>query len=86
MNIQYWGGGVDLWNNSYANDELVSDSFMSDATVNSERHGEVQSKFKQQSICDNLMEVVGFTSMLHMGQVQTGLAKGIRICQGRYNI
>jgi Diacylglycerol kinase accessory domain. len=35
-------------------------------------------------MCDGMLEVVGFTSMLHMGQVQTGLTQGIKICQGRY--
>ena len=39
--------------------------------------------FRKQSICDGIMEVIGFQSVFHMGQSQAGLAKGIRICQGR---
>jgi len=29
------------------------------------------------------LEVVGFSSILHMGRTQTGLSKPVRICQGR---
>ncbi|KAG7218146.1 hypothetical protein INR49_009047 [Caranx melampygus] len=36
------------------------------------------------SIDDGLLEVVGVTGVVHMGQVQSGLRSGIRIAQGNY--
>ncbi len=90
QNITFWGGGVDLWGKSHSQPSYASDSFFSDSTVVNgaeeetiRRSGHTQEKFKQQSMCDGIIECVGFTSMLHMGQVQTGLTEGIKICQGR---
>ncbi|CBZ51799.1 hypothetical protein NCLIV_015910 [Neospora caninum Liverpool] len=40
-------------------------------------------RWRQQIINDQLIEVVGFKSLFHLGQVQVGLAKPVRICQGR---
>ncbi len=86
QNITHWGGGVELWENSYSAQSLqVSDGFFSDTTTVSESNqtsGVTQEKFKQASYCDGCIEGVGFTSMLQMGQVQAGLAKGLRVCQG----
>lgn len=39
--------------------------------------------WRQQCIHDKLIEVVGFKSLFHLGQVQVGLATPVRICQGR---
>ncbi|KEP61840.1 UNVERIFIED_CONTAM: diacylglycerol kinase, putative [Hammondia hammondi] len=40
-------------------------------------------RWRQQIINDQLIEVVGFKSLFHLGQVQVGLAKPVRLCQGR---
>ncbi|KAF7228712.1 diacylglycerol kinase theta [Nothobranchius furzeri] len=45
---------------------------------------EVEGRFKKPSISDGLLEVVGVTGVVHMGQVQSGLRSGIRIAQGNY--
>ncbi|XP_037833445.1 diacylglycerol kinase theta [Kryptolebias marmoratus] len=45
---------------------------------------EVDSRFRKPSINDGLLEVVGVTGVVHMGQVQSGLRSGIRIAQGTY--
>ncbi|XP_049645659.1 diacylglycerol kinase theta isoform X3 [Suncus etruscus] len=42
------------------------------------------SRFKKPRMDDGLLEVVGVTGVLHMGQVQGGLRSGIRIAQGSY--
>ncbi|XP_018517555.1 diacylglycerol kinase theta isoform X1 [Lates calcarifer] len=45
---------------------------------------EVDGRFGKPSIDDGLLEVVGVTGVVHMGQVQSGLRSGIRIAQGNY--
>ncbi|XP_051944988.1 diacylglycerol kinase theta-like isoform X2 [Xyrauchen texanus] len=42
------------------------------------------SHFRRPSINDGMLEVVGVTGVVHMGQVQSGLRSGIRIAQGSY--
>nr|XP_031540883.1 diacylglycerol kinase theta isoform X6 [Vicugna pacos] len=42
------------------------------------------SKFEKPRMDDGLLEVVGVTGVVHMGQVQGGLRSGIRIAQGSY--
>ncbi|XP_054437825.1 diacylglycerol kinase theta [Pteronotus mesoamericanus] len=42
------------------------------------------SRFEKPRMDDGLLEVVGVTGVLHMGQVQGGLRSGIRIAQGAY--
>ncbi|KAM5283692.1 diacylglycerol kinase theta isoform 1-T1 [Hipposideros larvatus] len=42
------------------------------------------SKFEKPRMDDGLLEVVGVTGVMHMGQVQGGLRSGIRIAQGSY--
>ncbi|KAM6469365.1 diacylglycerol kinase theta isoform 1-T1 [Liasis olivaceus] len=42
------------------------------------------SRFEKPKIDDGLLEVVGVTGVVHMGQVQGGLRSGIRIAQGSY--
>lgn len=45
---------------------------------------ETDARFRKPSIDDSLLEVVGVTGVVHMGQVQSGLRSGIRIAQGNY--
>ncbi|XP_039669020.1 diacylglycerol kinase theta [Perca fluviatilis] len=45
---------------------------------------EVDGRHGKPSIDDSLLEVVGVTGVVHMGQVQSGLRSGIRIAQGNY--
>uniref|UniRef100_A0A7N8WWD8 Diacylglycerol kinase n=1 Tax=Mastacembelus armatus TaxID=205130 RepID=A0A7N8WWD8_9TELE len=45
---------------------------------------EADGRFGKPSIDDGLLEVVGVTGVVHMGQVQSGLRSGIRIAQGTY--
>lgn len=45
---------------------------------------EVDGRYGKPSIDDGLLEVVGVTGVMHMGQVQGGLRSGIRIAQGNY--
>ncbi|KAK5864312.1 hypothetical protein PBY51_015564 [Eleginops maclovinus] len=45
---------------------------------------EVDSRHRKPRIDDGLLEVVGVTGVVHMGQVQSGLRSGIRIAQGYY--
>lgn len=42
------------------------------------------SRFGRPRIDDGMLEVVGVTGVVHMGQVQSGLRSGIRIAQGSY--
>ncbi|XP_072439804.1 LOW QUALITY PROTEIN: diacylglycerol kinase theta [Chiloscyllium punctatum] len=41
-------------------------------------------RFERPRIDDGMLEVVGVTGVVHMGQVQSGLRSGIRIAQGTY--
>ncbi|XP_070769505.1 diacylglycerol kinase theta [Enoplosus armatus] len=45
---------------------------------------EVDGRHGKPSIHDGLLEVVGVTGVVHMGQVQSGMRSGIRIAQGNY--
>ncbi|XP_041845838.1 diacylglycerol kinase theta-like isoform X2 [Melanotaenia boesemani] len=45
---------------------------------------EVDGRHGKPSMDDGLLEVVGVTGVVHMGQVQSGLRSGIRIAQGNY--
>ncbi|KAM3866733.1 diacylglycerol kinase theta [Diretmus argenteus] len=45
---------------------------------------EVDGRHGKPRIDDGLLEVVGVTGVVHMGQVQSGLRSGIRIAQGNY--
>ncbi|XP_028316240.1 diacylglycerol kinase theta [Gouania willdenowi] len=45
---------------------------------------EVDGRYGKPRIDDGLLEVVGVTGVVHMGQVQGGLRSGIRIAQGNY--
>lgn len=45
---------------------------------------ETDGRFRKPRIDDGLLEVVGVTGVVHMGQVQSGLRSGIRIAQGNY--
>ncbi|XP_061690076.1 diacylglycerol kinase theta-like isoform X5 [Syngnathoides biaculeatus] len=45
---------------------------------------EADARYSKPSIDDGLLEVVGVTGVVHMGQVQSGLRSGIRIAQGNY--
>ncbi|KAJ8262380.1 hypothetical protein GJAV_G00165780 [Gymnothorax javanicus] len=42
------------------------------------------SRFGKPRIDDSMLEVVGVTGVVHMGQVQGGLRSGIRVAQGNY--
>ncbi|XP_072549421.1 diacylglycerol kinase theta [Salminus brasiliensis] len=41
-------------------------------------------RFEKPRIDDGMLEVVGVTGVVHMGQVQSGMRSGIRIAQGSY--
>uniref|UniRef100_S4RPB1 Diacylglycerol kinase n=1 Tax=Petromyzon marinus TaxID=7757 RepID=S4RPB1_PETMA len=43
-----------------------------------------EGKFSKPCMHDGLLEVVGVTGVMHMGQVQGGLRSGIRIAQGQF--
>ncbi|XP_075869760.1 diacylglycerol kinase theta isoform X2 [Nelusetta ayraudi] len=45
---------------------------------------EVEGRFGKPRMDDGLLEVVGVTGVVHMGQVQSGMRSGIRIAQGNY--
>ncbi|KAM4621925.1 diacylglycerol kinase theta [Polymixia lowei] len=45
---------------------------------------EGDSRYGKPRIDDGMLEVVGVTGVVHMGQVQSGLRSGIRIAQGNY--
>eukprot|EP00794_Sanderia_malayensis_P012297 gene12297-13565_t len=43
---------------------------------------EKDEKFKIPSHSDGIIEVMGFTGVVHMGRIKSGLSSAIRICQG----
>lgn len=44
---------------------------------------EAVEQFTKQSTCDQILEVIGIRSVLHMGQCIIGLDGAIRLCQGK---
>lgn len=46
-------------------------------------HFRPPSRWRKQSMRDELIEVVAVRSLFHLGQVQVGLAEPVRVCQGR---
>lgn len=43
---------------------------------------EVDDRFAKPTHYDGMLEVVGVTGIVHMGQIQSGLSRAIRIAQG----
>lgn len=43
---------------------------------------EKESAFQKPTHYDGMLEVVGIKSVIHMGQIQSGLSSGIRLAQG----
>jgi len=43
---------------------------------------EIEERFSKPTHYDGMLEVVGVTGIVHMGQIQSGLSRAIRIAQG----
>lgn len=41
-----------------------------------------QHKYRKQKINDKVIEVIGFRNIFHLFQVQIGMSKAIKLCQG----
>eukprot|EP00457_Paulinella_chromatophora_P002805 gb/GEZN01002810.1/.p1 GENE.gb/GEZN01002810.1/~~gb/GEZN01002810.1/.p1 ORF type:complete len:711 (-),score=72.63 gb/GEZN01002810.1/:6-2138(-) len=81
-NITSYAGGAYLWgaNNSLLEASLALAGHEDDQW---EQEKKRSSKFVSPAFDDVLMEVVGIRNSLHMVQVQLGLARGIRLGQGK---
>ncbi|KRX09440.1 ATP-NAD kinase-like domain [Pseudocohnilembus persalinus] len=67
VNISSWAGGAQ---NLWYNEQQIK-------TLNN------KNIYKPQSFSDGVIEVLGVTSIFHLGQVQVNLQSPIRICQGK---
>jgi len=84
QNINYWGGGVcNVWGESDDSSKYLPSEY-SDANATEEERplSPFLKPFKKQTFYDGLIEVFGFTSLLHLGQAQGGFAQSLRVCQG----
>jgi diacylglycerol kinase (ATP) len=69
LNISSWAGGArNLW---YTEEELRERAKLGQNL-----------SLKKQSFSDHLIEVIGVTSLIHLGQCQIGVNTPIKICQG----
>ncbi|EQC41931.1 hypothetical protein SDRG_00784 [Saprolegnia diclina VS20] len=72
-NINSYGGGSVLWHDNDVDNEYTF----------TQPHGQ-QRFFGPASMQDGLLDVVAVTGTLHLGQLQVGLSKAIRLCQCKH--
>eukprot|EP00884_Botryococcus_braunii_P004188 jgi/Botrbrau1/13770/Bobra.0056s0025.1 len=76
-NINSYMGGVNLWDSGHDEGSalgVASQPFSLSLPPRS---------FVKQSCCDGILEVVGVGGSFHLGQLQVGLSRALRICQCR---
>uniref|UniRef100_A0AAV1UC77 Diacylglycerol kinase n=1 Tax=Peronospora matthiolae TaxID=2874970 RepID=A0AAV1UC77_9STRA len=88
LNINSYGGGSKLWHDDAESDVECSDS---DSETNDDDQSRTSSvggtdantHFGSSSPHDNLLDIVAVYGTLHLGQMQVGLSKAVRLCQAK---
>ncbi|POM66704.1 Diacylglycerol Kinase [Phytophthora palmivora] len=89
LNINSYGGGSKLWHDDSESDNEDSDSASeTDDDDDRSRTSSVDSvvtstHFGPSSPHDGLLDVVAVYGTLHLGQMQVGLSKAVRLCQAK---
>jgi diacylglycerol kinase (ATP) len=88
LNINSYGGGSKLWHDDAESDDEDSDS--ASETDDDERSQtssigslDPTAHFGPSSPHDGLLDVVAVYGTLHLGQMQVGLSKAVRLCQAK---
>lgn len=87
QNTSFWGGGCfDMWG-SYQNldDDKISVTSLESPGLRkkgSRPKAGSEQQARPQTHSDRLLELMSFRSLFHMGQIQIGVAKADRLCQG----
>lgn len=87
QNTSFWGGGCfDMWG-SYQNleDDKISVTSLESPGLRkkgSRPKAGSEPQTRPQTHSDRLLELMSFRSLFHMGQIQIGVAKADRLCQG----
>ncbi|KAL4422402.1 hypothetical protein ABPG75_008599 [Micractinium tetrahymenae] len=77
LNINSYMGGVDLWQNSYTLPGY------GDRGSGGNGHGSARRRGQAQSMMDGRVELVAVYGSWHLGQLQVGLSRAVRLGQGR---
>lgn len=78
VNINSYGGGSRLWHHEgYASSDVDSDDMHDEHFVAPNGY----SSLGDSSMQDGLIDVVAVYGALHLGKLQVGLSKAIRLCQ-----
>uniref|UniRef100_M4BQ15 Diacylglycerol kinase n=1 Tax=Hyaloperonospora arabidopsidis (strain Emoy2) TaxID=559515 RepID=M4BQ15_HYAAE len=84
LNINSYGGGSKLWHDDAESDIECSDS---DSETNDDDRSRTSrvggTHFGSSSPHDNLLDIVAVYGTLHLGQMQVGLSKAVRLCQAK---
>ncbi|CAH0517338.1 unnamed protein product [Peronospora belbahrii] len=87
LNINSYGGGSKLWHDNTESDSEDSDS---DSETDDDRSQtssggrcNTSTHFGPSSPHDGLLDVVAVYGTLHLGQMQVGLSKAVRLCQAK---
>ncbi|KAL4106085.1 hypothetical protein PRIC1_004139 [Phytophthora ramorum] len=88
LNINSYGGGSKLWHDDAESDNEDSDSASEtddddDRSQTSSIAADTSTHFGPSSPHDGLLDVVAVYGTLHLGQMQVGLSKAVRLCQAR---
>ncbi|KAE8897024.1 hypothetical protein PF005_g22429 [Phytophthora fragariae] len=89
LNINSYGGGSKLWHDDAESDNEDSDSASeTDDDDDRSRASSIDSvdnntHFGPSSPHDGLLDVVAVYGTLHLGQMQVGLSKAVRLCQAK---
>ncbi|KAJ8548713.1 hypothetical protein ON010_g10957 [Phytophthora cinnamomi] len=89
LNINSYGGGSKLWHDDAESDNEDSDSASeTDDDDDRSRASSIDSvdtntHFGASSPHDGLLDVVAVYGTLHLGQMQVGLSKAVRLCQAK---
>eukprot|EP00358_Blepharisma_japonicum_P005670 CAMPEP_0202943410 /NCGR_PEP_ID=MMETSP1395-20130829/3846_1 /ASSEMBLY_ACC=CAM_ASM_000871 /TAXON_ID=5961 /ORGANISM="Blepharisma japonicum, Strain Stock R1072" /LENGTH=236 /DNA_ID=CAMNT_0049640851 /DNA_START=996 /DNA_END=1703 /DNA_ORIENTATION=- len=77
LNIESYGGGVDMWGDS----EMLSESSASESVTSPGKREDVV--WRKQFRNDNMIELIGVTSAFNLGECQVGLSQAIKLAQGK---
>ncbi|KAF4148478.1 Diacylglycerol kinase accessory domain [Phytophthora infestans] len=88
LNINSYGGGSKLWHDDAESDNEDSDSASETDDDDRSRSSSIDSldtgtRFGPSSPHDGLLDVVAVYGTLHLGQMQVGLSKAVRLCQAK---
>ncbi|KAF1331195.1 Diacylglycerol kinase, partial [Globisporangium splendens] len=88
LNINSYGGGSKLWHDESDSEDGESDSEESDtddddASSKYSDDGGLFNRLGPSSPHDGLLDVVAVYGTLHLGQMQVGLSKAVRLCQAK---